>query len=48
MVGTDSSVLFCIPRLCSLKRSFRVRLVCPMYCERRVVSVSKHRLQLIM
>ena len=33
-----SSVLFCIPRLCSPKRSLRVRPVCPMYCEGRVVS----------
>ena len=24
-IGTDSSVLFCMPRLCSLKRSLRVR-----------------------
>ena len=47
-IGTDSSVLFCIPRLCSPKRSLRVRPVCPMYCEGRVVSVFKHRLQLIM
>ena len=39
----DSSVLFCIPRLCSLKRSLRMRPVCPMYCEGRVVSVFKHR-----
>ena len=44
----DSSVLFCIPRLCSPKRSLRVRPLCPMYCEGRVVSVFKHRLQLIM
>ena len=44
----DSSVLFCIPRLCSLKRSLRVHPVCPMYCEGRVVSVFKHHLQLIM
>ena len=29
---------FCIPRLCSPKRSLRVRPVCPMYCEGRVVS----------
>ena len=48
MIGTDSSVLFCIPRLCSPKRSLRVRPVCPIYCEGRVVSVFKHRLQLIM
>ena len=47
-IGTDSSVLFCIPRLCSQKRSLRVRPVCPTYCEGRVVSVFKHRLQLIM
>ena len=30
------------------KRSLRVRPVCPMYCEERVVSYFKHRLQLIM
>ena len=42
-----SSVLFCIPRLCSPKRSLRVRPACPMYCEGRVVSVFKHRLRLI-
>ena len=38
MIGTDSSVLFCIPCLCSPKRSLTVPLVCPMYCEGRVVS----------
>ena len=39
-------MLFCIPRLCSPKRSPRVLPVCPMYCEGRVVSVFNHRLQL--
>ena len=34
-------MLLCIPRLCSPKRSFRVRPVCPMYCEGRVVSFFK-------
>ena len=34
-------MLFCIPCLCSPKRSLRVRPVCPMYCEGRVVSVFK-------
>ena len=47
-IETDLSVLFYIPRLCSPKRSLRVRPVCPMYCEGRVVSIFKHRLQLIM
>ena len=40
-IGTDSSVLFCIPRLCFPKRSLRVRPVCPIYCEGRVMSVFK-------
>ena len=44
----DSSVLFCMLRVCSTKRSLRVRPVCPMYCEERVMSFLKHRLQLIM
>ena len=47
-IGTDSSVLFCIPLLCSPKCSLRVHPVCPMCCEGRVVSVFKHRSQLIM
>ena len=42
-IGTDSSVLFCMPRLCSPKRLLRVR---PMYCEERVVSFFNHRLQI--
>ena len=47
-IGIDSSALFCIARVFSPKRSLRVCPVCPMYCEGRVVSVFKHRLQLIM
>ena len=47
MDWTDSSVLFCIPRVCSPKRSVRVRPVCSMYCEGRVVAFFKHSLQLI-
>ena len=42
------SVVLYSARLCSPKRSLRVCPVCPMYCEERVVSVFKHRLQLIM
>ena len=38
-IGADSSLLFCIPRLCSPKRSLRVCPVGPMYCEGRIVSV---------
>ena len=41
-------MFFCIPRLCSPKRSLRVRPVCPMYCEGKVVSFFKHHLQLLM
>ena len=48
-IGTDSSVSFCMPRLCSPKRSLRMLPVCPMYCEGRVVPFFiKHHLQLIM
>ena len=36
-IGTDSSVLFCMPCLCSPKYSLRVRPVRPMYCEGGVV-----------
>ena len=39
-------MLFCMPRLCSPKRSLRVRPVCPMYCEERVVLFFNHRLQI--
>ena len=39
-IGMDSSVLFCVPRLCSQKCSFRVPPVCLMYCEGRVVSLN--------
>ena len=37
-MGTDSSVLFWIPRLCSPKRSLNVRLVWPIYWHGRVGS----------
>ena len=40
------SVLFCMPRLCSPRRSLRVRPVCPMYCKERVVSFFNHHLQI--
>ena len=44
-----SSMLACHRlRLCSPKGCLTVRLVCPMYCEERVVSFFKHPLQLIM
>ena len=46
-MGTDSSVLFWIPRLCSPKRSLNVRLVWPIYWHGSVGSCFVQRLQLI-
>ena len=46
-IGTDSSMLFSMPRLCSPKRSLNVRQVWPMYCQGRVGSFLMQRLQLI-
>ena len=44
----DSSVLFCMPCLCSQKRSLRVRPVCAMYYEGRVVLVIRETREMLM